>query len=414
MQYLRSFDIILLTETRVDNVADNIFPDHSIAFSPARQAGQAGEGMTIAVRKFHAYHLQDWTSDDTSLWVKLIFPSGAAPLIVGTCYMPPQASQNLRVEDAPSRFGKLAAHFLAAQGEGLVLLAGDFNARVGHLELPNCAMRAGPADSAVNAHGRQLINLCTSTGALLCTGWTPGDEAAPFSFRHHNGGRSRIDHVLISPQLRDAMRSCAVTRSRTESDHSPIECQLQLRIGVVCATVCNGVSLTRRYWNADCRNTYYDALQAPQCVAELQAASQAASLVDVTSSFHHLSHGVGLAAGASNMPARGVPHKQRIAPHQPFFDAECQALKRVVRRTQDPVARKQLEREYHSLVRSKRRAHRLGRLRAFITLWQSNTHSRAAFGNTSARNMCHCRYACRMYSIGRHTLKNLPMWARWL
>ena len=223
--------------------------------------------MLIAVRRSHAYHLQDWTSDDTSLWVKLIFPSGAAPLIIGTCYMPPQGSHNLRVEDAPSRFGGLAAHYLAAQGEGLVLLAGDFNARVGHLELPVCAMSAGAADSVVNTHGRQLINLCTSTGALLCTGWTPGDEAAPFSFRHHNGGCSRIDHVLISTQLRDAMQSCAINQSRTESDHSPIECQLQFNIGVVCATVCNGVSLPKRHWNADCRNMYCDALQAPLFVS---------------------------------------------------------------------------------------------------------------------------------------------------
>lgn len=288
MQYLRSFDIILLTETRADSVADHMFPDHSIAFSPASQAGQAGEGMMIAARKSHAYHLQDWTSDDTSLWVKIIFPSGAAPLIIGTCYMPPQGSHNLRVEDVPSRFGKLATHFLAAQEEGLTLLAGDFNARVGHLELPVCAMQTGAADSVVNAHGRQLINLCTSTGALLCTGWTPGDAGAPFSLRHHNGGRSRIDHVLISPQLGDGIHSCAINQSRTESDHSPIECKLQLSIGIVRATVCSGVSLTKRHWNADCRNTYCEALQAPECVAKLQAASQAASHADVTSALHHL------------------------------------------------------------------------------------------------------------------------------
>ena len=323
--------------------------------------------MLIAVRKSQAYHLQDWTSDDTSLWVKLVFPSGAAPLIIGTCYMPPQGSHNLRMEDAPSRFGRLAAHFLAAQGEGLVLLAGDFNARVGHLELPVCAMRAGAADSIVNTHGKQLISLCTSTGALLCTGWTPGDEAAPFSFRHHNGGCSRIDHVLISTQLRDAMQSCAINQSRTESDHSPIECQLQFNIGVVCATVCNGVNLPKRHWNADCRNKYCDALQAPECVTELQAASQAASDADITSAFHHLFCGVELAADASDMPARRMPQKKRAALHQPFFDAQCQALKQAVRRTRDPAARKQLERQYHSLVRSKRRAYRLGRLRAFIT-----------------------------------------------
>ena len=52
--------------------------------------------------------------------------------------------------------------------EGLVLLAMDFNAHAGHLKLPVCA-GAGPADSIVNTHGRQLIEVSTSTGALLCT-----------------------------------------------------------------------------------------------------------------------------------------------------------------------------------------------------------------------------------------------------
>ena len=82
--------------------------------------------------------------------------------------------------------------------------------------------------------------------------------------------------------------SCAINQSRTESDHSPIECDLQLSIGVVRKAVCNGVSLPKRHWNADCRNTYCDALQAPGCVPRLQAASQAASDADITSAFHHL------------------------------------------------------------------------------------------------------------------------------
>ena len=62
-----------------------------------------------------------------------------------------------------------------------------------------------------------------------------------------------------------------------------------------------------------------------------------------------------------------MPQRKRAALHQPFFDAECQALKQTVRRTRDPAARKQAERQYHSLVRSKRRAYRFRRLRAFIT-----------------------------------------------
>ena len=127
---MRDFDVLLLTETRADYIPDALLPGHSIAFSPASRAGRAGEGMAIAVKKSPAYHVQDWSSDETSLWVKLLFPSGASPVIIGTCYIPPAGSRNLHEDDCESRFTKLAAHLAAAQAEGHVLLGGDFNARV--------------------------------------------------------------------------------------------------------------------------------------------------------------------------------------------------------------------------------------------------------------------------------------------
>jgi len=68
--------------------------------------------------------------------------------------MPPQGCHHLGVEDP---LAELASWLrISCLHKGLVLLTGDFNARVGRLELPVCAMRAGAADSVVNVHGRQL------------------------------------------------------------------------------------------------------------------------------------------------------------------------------------------------------------------------------------------------------------------
>ena len=48
--------------------------------------------MAIAVRKSQAYHVQDWTSDETSLWVKLLFPFTNSLhhwyLLCSTCWIP--------------------------------------------------------------------------------------------------------------------------------------------------------------------------------------------------------------------------------------------------------------------------------------------------------------------------------------
>ena len=93
-------------------------------------------------------------------------------------------------------------HLAAAQAEGHVLLGGDFNARVGRLESLACALQREQADTTCNQHGRLLLGLCDTTSTLLCTGRTPGDEAAALSFTMHGGGGgSRIDHVLVSPSV---------------------------------------------------------------------------------------------------------------------------------------------------------------------------------------------------------------------
>ncbi len=53
--------------------------------------------------------------------------------------------------------------------------------------------------------------------------------------------------------------------------------------------------------------------------------------------------------------------------HQPFFDAECHSLERVERNAKDPIARKSLDRHYHSVVRSKQCAYQVARLHVLAT-----------------------------------------------
>ena len=87
---------------------------------------------------------------------------------------------------------------------------------------------------------------------------------------------------------------------------------------------------------------------------------------DVQAAFQHLAAAVGLAADVAGMPSKCAPRRVVAAPDKPFYDTECRAAKKRVRNARDPAARKILEREYHSLVRTKRRAFRLGRLRALL------------------------------------------------
>ena len=71
--YRRAFDVILLTETRAAYIANVLFHDHQISCVPASRPGAPGEGIVVAVRKQHAYHVQDWAADEASVWVRIRF-----------------------------------------------------------------------------------------------------------------------------------------------------------------------------------------------------------------------------------------------------------------------------------------------------------------------------------------------------
>ncbi len=150
------------------------------------------------------------------------------------------------------------------------------------------------------------------------------------------------------------------------SYHFPIECELRLPF-VTCDTPhCSGTPLSRRRWNPHAKDAYCHALQSPTCAAELQTARQSAIDRDVGAAFQHVLNAVGQAADDAGMLSKRASHKVAASFNKPFFDTECRVAKRRVNSARDPISWKLLEREYHSLVRSKRRAFRLGRLQALL------------------------------------------------
>ena len=317
-----------------------------------------------------AYHVLDYGSDDSSLWVRLCFDSSRRPIIFGVVYVPPAGSSNLHTVDIEDRFTKLSTRLAAAQLEGDVFLAGDFNARVGRLEESALAQQRGCTDVVVNSHGRRLIRLCSQTGSLLCTGRLPGDEQAPYSFRA-TARQSRVDHIVVSEGFLSQVQGCTVNAARQESDHHPLEAYLCVSLPqTVQGLDCIGVPISRRHWCAERHGAYSQALQNLACVTMLQSVEQAATRNNVDAAVQAVCGAVQMAADSCGMFAK-QPRTRSGPPraHQPFFDGECVALKRQLRRSGrlgDPEARKELEKRYHSLVRQKKRAHHLERLKQLL------------------------------------------------
>lgn len=373
MQYLQKFDVILLTETRSAIWDDNVLPNHSVAFVPAGREGQAGEGLLVAVRRNIVYHVQDWGSDDCTLWVKVKFQTSPRPLLIGCIYIPPSGSPQLRVSDLSGRMTSLNAMCAAASCEGDVLLAGDFNARVAQLIDTDSAEYPvrGCTDLGVNAHGHQLIALCRQSGLLLCSGRVRGDDMAVPTFKARSRTQaSRLDHVIVSKGVLANIKQSSVNTGRYDSDHHPIETILRVHVSVAASVQCTGRPISRVYWCRDARNDYAHALQtiASEC---LDASESAAMDGNVCAAFAALEKGMLQAAAASGMPARTARRHHGGSAHQPFYDLECQALKCGLRaRIRQGAGREELrtlERHYHTVVRGKRRAHRVQQLKLLIT-----------------------------------------------
>ena len=172
---------------------------------------------------------------------------------------------------------------------------------------------------------------------------------------------TRPDHVLVSGDALPFVQSSVVNTGRRDPDHHHIETMLHISVGAVGARGWDGRGLHRVHWRSAAQDAYAAALDTAGA-PDLAACQRAAAGGQVEEAFHALDQGVRAAAAASGL--RSGTGRQHAASrvHAPFFDEECLRLKRQVRACASPGGDqdelKRLERRYHSLVRSKRRAHR--------------------------------------------------------
>ena len=269
-QYLNGFDIVMLLETRVGTIDKDFLVGYSTVFTPASTNGKAGQGFLLAVKKSRHYHVQDWTSDESSLWVKLTFFQGGRPLFVGCTYVPPSGSPLLKTISAAQRFENLQLQILAATDIGDVICGGDFNARIGDRNKDTRLGQRprGCTDTGVNSHGSKLLELCRLSDCVLCTGAIKGDEGATPTFKATSRSRAtRPDHVIVfwAHSFADYMQHSAVNVQQHGSDRKPIECYLRLPV-VRNNTICERDLRKHLRWKPTSRGEFVGSLRKDEQV----------------------------------------------------------------------------------------------------------------------------------------------------
>jgi exodeoxyribonuclease-3 len=175
--------------------------------------------------------------DEQARYVEACWRTSSGLLRVASIYLPngnPVGTEKFTYKLAfIERLHRRAAEL--AESDDIVVLGGDYNV------CPTAADLYDPVGWANDALFRPETRLAFRS--ILNLGYTEAwralhpDETG-YSFWDYQGGAwdrdrgLRIDHLLLSPQAADRLRSCAIDRSergRTEpSDHVPVWCELEV------------------------------------------------------------------------------------------------------------------------------------------------------------------------------------------
>ena len=77
-------------------------------------------------------------------------------------------------------------------------------------------------NSKVNAHGKKLIQLCTSKNLCILNGKKDGDSLRKFTFISKSNGASTVDFAITSENLYEDISNLVVNPQTSLSDHSQI------------------------------------------------------------------------------------------------------------------------------------------------------------------------------------------------
>ena len=381
----------MLTETQTPALLCRQLQGYTVHSIPASSVGKAGEGILLAVKQRLPFSISHSQLDQPNgvIWLTLKSLQLQQPrLTIGVCYIPPASvrSAQLQRSSAQARFSALAAHMSAASAHSHVLLAGDFNARVGTCTQP-WVSGLGPGiptqlqntDATVNAHGRKLLRLCEDTASVLCTGRTALDMPAQPSFKaRSNTQPSRLDHVIVDADLFHTIQSCAVGPARAESDHLPLQLHLELATCAPSAPQLLPTPLLPAWrWDSALRDSYAHALQSPACQSLIAGSVGQACAHQHEAASSQLHSALDTAAHTAGLHRRRpCPTSTRPMAYYPWFNSRCASLRSQFRHAQRTAPRtaatRLLGRQYQTQLRHSRAHHNQQRVADLSQLLKSN------------------------------------------
>ncbi len=237
MQWNPTCNVMICTETWMDSDVASAykFPHKDFChFWACRRLAKDRGGVSVFVQK-HLPVRQLATRREPEV---LCLSFGSGDILLVACYASPNNSGN----SACNIFDDVAQIMAEHMDHKYILLAGDFNARVGELcrvcpEFDandpigifnivsdiNSGLRRHSIDKVVSGMGRQCISFCEHTGVDILNGAIPGDLQGAFTFTSaSNCGSSVIDLFMTNAALTKHVSMLEVVDMHDLTDHCAV------------------------------------------------------------------------------------------------------------------------------------------------------------------------------------------------
>ncbi|KAG7674691.1 hypothetical protein KSW81_000332 [Nannochloris sp. 'desiccata'] len=241
----------MLTETHLHDVEDPpLIPGFDVSFKASRPrnaaaAGYGGVAVYFKQELFGKISIWKKREKDGVIWICGKKTEQAVAQFFCCCYVAPDNCTG-RPKNEEEWFSKLEKEISEAKDLGEVLVAGDFNARIGAAsefnrldvdgsnadaevdttimenDLSNTSDLRFSVDGTVSSRGGILLDMCEMTGLRVVNGRVAGDIPAAVTSLGNGDGKSKsvIDLFLACPTVFERIESLKVGgKLRAKSDH---------------------------------------------------------------------------------------------------------------------------------------------------------------------------------------------------
>lgn len=148
-------------------------------------------------------------------------------LFIIQCYAPNLDSEE---EEKEAFYDELRVTVGKKKSFEILILMGDFNAKVGNQKMENIVGPYGLGNR--NHSGELLINFCIENNLFICNTWFEQKETARYTWSIRNSRvKNQIDYICAQKQFRNAITN-AKSRPGADcgSDHNPVVMNMNVRL----------------------------------------------------------------------------------------------------------------------------------------------------------------------------------------